>query len=117
MRPAERAARAGSRFVETLPQLPPGTPSPIRRALDEANALLEEALHDGLSRLRPGFGERASSAAASLGAVGLEGAARRVSVLAEALRTNDAACARAWLDAAIRLELTREATHGITTSA
>ncbi len=106
----------GSRFVETLPQLPPFTTSPIRRALHEASALLEEALHDGLSRLRPGFGERAASATAALGAVGLEGAARRVGVLAEAIRTNDAASARAWLDAAIRLELTREATLGITTT-
>lgn len=106
----------GPRHVETLPQLGPGTTSPIRRALHEASALLEEALHDGLARLRPGFAERATSAIDTLAAVGLEGAARRVSALAEAVRTNDAASARAWLDAAIRLELTREATLGVTTS-
>ena len=110
-----RVERDGSEVM--VAQIAVGTEdNPIFPQMHEASALLEEALHDGLSRLRPGFGERAASATAALGAVGLEGAARRVGVLAEAIRTNDAASARAWLDAAIRLELTREATLGITTT-
>jgi hypothetical protein len=101
-----------ARRVEDLPMLAPSVAPPIFQALDQANALLEEALHDGLARLRPGFVERAGVASSALAATGLMGAARRVTALAESVRTGDATTARAWLDAAIRIELTREATLG-----
>ncbi len=58
----------------------------------------------------PGLLERAAAATQTLRATGLEGAARRVAALADAVRTHDPSSARAWLDAAIRIELTREAT-------
>ncbi|MDF2695647.1 MAG: hypothetical protein K0S65_4030, partial [Labilithrix sp.] len=56
-----------------------------------------------------GFADRATHAADALGAVGLRGAQRRVLALRDAVKSGDAAAARVWLDAAVRLELTREA--------
>ena len=78
-------------------------------ALALASTLLEEALHDGLSHLRGGFAERATRAADALGAVGLAGARRRFLALRDAAKSGELGAARAWLDAAVRLELTREA--------
>ena len=99
-------------MVETLPLLAPRREPPIHAAALLATTLLEEALHDGLSRLRPGFADRATHAASALGAVGLMGAQRRILALHDAIASNAANAARAWLDAAVRLELTREATIG-----
>jgi len=67
------------------------------------SAVLEEVLHDGLSRPRPGLVERVSAAVEALAAAGLEGARTR---LATFLRERTLAH---WLDVALRVELTREA--------
>jgi len=96
-------------IVERLPLLAPRSEAPIHVALAAASTLLEEGLHDGLARLRGGFADRATHAADALGAVGLSGARRRVLALRDAVKTGDGGAARAWLDAAVRLELTREA--------
>ena len=95
-------------IVEKLPLLAPRSGSPIHAALAVATTLLEEALHDGLAHLRAGFADRATHAADALGAVGLAGARRRFLALRDTSKAGDGG-ARAWLDAAVRLELTREA--------
>jgi len=95
-------------IVEKLPLLAPRKEPPMSAALARAGTLLEEALHDGLSRLRGGFADRATQAGDALGAVGLAGARRRLLVLRDAAKRGDPSAARAWLDAAVRLELTRE---------
>jgi hypothetical protein len=95
--------------VESLPHVPPRPALASHVALDAAQALLEESLHDGLAHLRSGFGERASAVADALSQVGLAGAEKRIRALREAMT------ARSWLDAAVRLELTREATLAGTT--
>lgn len=99
-------------IVEKLPLLAPRKAPPIHAALAAASTVLEEALHDGLSRLRGGFADRATQAADALGAVGLAGARRRLVTLRDAAGSGDAGGARAWLDAAVRLELTRDAALG-----
>jgi hypothetical protein len=99
-------------MVERLPLLGPWRERPMAVATALAATLLEEALHDGLAHLRGGFGERATDAADALGAMGLGGAKQRILALRDAVKSGDAgstAGARAWLDAALRLELTREA--------
>jgi hypothetical protein len=95
-------------MVESLPLLAPRQEPPIHSATVVASTLLEEALHDGLARLRAGFADRAAHAAEALGAVGLRGVQRRVLALRDAVKSSDATAARVWLDAAVRLELTRE---------
>ena len=99
-------------IVEKLPLLAPREEPPIGSTLVRAGTVLEEALHDGLARLRPGFADRATQAADALGAVGLAEARKRIIALRDAAKAGDATAARAWLDAAIRLELTREAALG-----
>lgn len=96
-------------MVEGLPLLAPRKEPPIQAALALAGTLLEEALHDGVGNLRGGFADRATHAAEALAAVGLAGAQQRVVVLRDAVRSADASAARAWLDVAVRIELTREA--------
>ncbi len=96
-------------IVEKLPLLAPRQEPPLHAAVVLASTLLEEALHDGLSHLRAGFADRATHAADALGAVGLGGARRRLIALRDAAKGGDAGAARTWLDAAVRLELTREA--------
>lgn len=96
--------------MEKLPLLAPREEPPLHAATVLTATLLEEALHDGLSRVRGGFADRATQAAEALGAVGLAGARRRIVALRDAVTSGDVGAARAWLDAAIRLELTREAT-------
>ncbi len=95
-------------MVESLPLLAPRREPPFHAAIALAATLLEEALHDGLAHLRSGFIDRALHAAGVLGAVGLGGAQRRLLALREAVRSGSADAARIWLDAAVRLELTRE---------
>jgi SWIM zinc finger len=95
--------------VEALPLLAPHTEPPIHAAIVVASTLLEEALHDGLARLRSGFTDRAAHAAEALAAVGLRGAQRRILALRDAVKSSDSGAARVWLDAAVRIELTREA--------
>lgn len=77
--------------------------SPLEAACACAMDVLEEALHDGIGRLRAGFGERAAIAVSALAASGLEGARARLATFASE-RT-----AATWLEAALRVELTREA--------
>ena len=87
-------------------RLPPATrdePTPIHRALATTGAVLEEALHDGLGQLREGFAARVGAAARALADAGLEGARIRLEAFARAPTVD------AWLEAALRLELTREA--------
>ena len=95
-------------MVESLPLLAPRKEPPFHAAIALAATLLEEALHDGLAHLRVGFIDRALHAAGVLGAVGLGGAQRRVLALREAVSSGNADAARIWLDAAVRLELTRD---------
>ena len=91
--------------------------SPVRAAIALAASALEEAAHLGLAHLPASFAGRAAEAAARLDATGLRAAARRLERLRErvhALRDDAreaplAAAASAWMDAAIRVELTREA--------
>lgn len=97
------------RTVENLPLLAQRKERPMLVATTLASALLEEALHDGLMRVRAGFGDRAAHAAEALGAVGLDGAKKRVLALRDAVKSHAPTAARAWLDAAVRIELTREA--------
>ena len=101
-----------ARVVEKLPLLEPRSEHPLREATALAAAVLEEALHDGLATLRPGFVDRVTRGAEALGAVGLSGAQRRLVLLREAVQNADVGAARAWLDAVVRLELTREASFG-----
>ena len=89
--------------LDGLPATEAEAPSPLAAACARATDVLEEALHDGLAHLRQGFGERAAAATAALAATGLEGARARLAAFAEA-RTPSS-----WLDAALRVELTREA--------
>jgi hypothetical protein len=96
-------------LAETLPHLAPRKEPPMHAALRLTSTLLEEALHDGLARLRGAFADRATHAAEGLAAVGLAGSQQRVLALRDAVKTGDPAAARAWLDAAVRVELTREA--------
>ncbi len=101
------------RTVEGLPLLAPKKTPALVAAIERASTLLEEALHDGLARTRSGFADRAAETAHLLEAIGLTDAALRVKTLATAVKTSDPEGARAWLDAAIRIELTREATLGV----
>jgi hypothetical protein len=95
-------------MVERLPTLGPRRQTPVQAAVALAATVLEEALHDGLRHLRGGFADRVSHAAEALDAVGLAGARRRLLALRDAVRAGEENAARAWLDAAVRLELTRE---------
>ena len=89
--------------TERLPVSSCDEPTPLHRALGAAGAVLEEALHDGLGRLRDGFAGRITAATSALADAGLEGTRTRLAAFAIA-RTPDT-----WLEAALRLELTREA--------
>ena len=94
----------------SLPELASLAPEPIAAALARARALVEESLHDGLEHLRPGFLPRLQASAAALADVGLAGAEQRIATLADAIARGDGVAA--WLDAAIRLDLTAEALAG-----
>jgi hypothetical protein len=96
-------------IVETLPFLATRKETPLHAAIAVAATVLEEGLHDGLGRSRTGFADRAAHAASALGAVGLAGARERMLALGNAVKSSDVRAARAWLDAAVRLELSREA--------
>lgn len=97
-------------MVENLPLLAARSDPPLFSAIAMAATLLEEALHDGLLRVRPGFVERAAHVVEALGAVGLMSASKRFGALRDAVSgTSHEPAARAWLDAAVRLELSREA--------
>ena len=72
-----------------------------------AASVLEEVLHDGIARLRAGLADRATRAAEALGTVGLRGPRQMLLTLRDAVGQEPNA-ASAWLDAALRIELTRE---------
>jgi len=95
--------------VEKLPLVAARKDPPLVTAIAMANTLLEEALHDGLLRVRSGFVDRATHATESLAAVGLHSASKRFGALRDAVRSHEPTATRAWLDAAVRLELSREA--------
>jgi hypothetical protein len=94
--------RATSR-LDALPTLGPRPTTPMMLALETARAVMEEALHNGLAHLRPGFAESATRAADACSNVGLVSVETRIRALANSTEP------RAWLDAVIRLELTEEA--------
>jgi hypothetical protein len=96
-------------MVENLPLSAARNDPPLVMAIAMAGTLLEEALHDGLLRVRPGFVDRAAHATESLAAVGLTSASKRFGLLRDSVKAHEPTAARAWLDAAIRLELSREA--------
>jgi len=89
--------------IERLPVSARDEPTPLHLALATTSAALEEALHDGLGRPRAGFDERIAAATAALADAGLEGARTRLAAFAKARSPEN------WLEAALRLELTREA--------
>jgi hypothetical protein len=93
-----------SASLDDLPVLASSVVAPMHIALEGAQALLEEALHDGIAHPRGNFADRAARAADALSKVGLVGAEKRMRTLGEA------PSASGWLDAMIRLDLTREAT-------
>lgn len=99
-----------SPIVESLPFLQRRVESPMHTALMQAESVLEEVLHDGLLHARGGLVERVGHVSEALSAVGARGTARRFSALRDAVKRDARTATGAWLDAAMRLELTREAT-------
>ncbi len=91
--------------------------SPTLAALDVAASLLSEGCHVGLRHVRAEWIARTREAAARLDEVGLGGAAKRLRALAglvhaigdEAAAPRVRAATEAWMSAAIRVELMREA--------
>ena len=106
----EGAVTSAASRVDALPHFAPRAAQPMQLALDATQALLEESLHDGLAHLRPGFADRASAAADALSKVGLLAMERRIRALRASVVTH-APAAAAWIDASVRLELTREASN------
>ncbi|MBX3232074.1 MAG: hypothetical protein KIT84_19835 [Labilithrix sp.] len=95
-------------LLERLPRAAAATRTELEIAVERAGAVLEESLHDGLAHLGRGFADRTEEAARTAAGRGLVGLEHRLLALRSAL-ADPAAAARAWLDLAIRTELTREA--------
>ena len=88
---------------------------PVESAAAAALGLLDEGAHHGLRHAAAGYPDRLRAAGKRLDAVGLTDCAARLHRLDETLRTarsrgDDAwpETARAWADAAVRLQLVRE---------
>ncbi len=104
------------------PRLPAGRAEPpadpLEAALLAAASALEEAAHLGLRAVAPGWPDRIARTALELERVGLATIGRRLGAVGEGVRearrsgSADAwtASARAWLEAAVRVEITREVT-------
>jgi hypothetical protein len=92
--------------TDTSPQpLPPGvtTPDPLSAAVDDALAVLAEAVHRGLDHLSNGLLARTREVAAHLHRTGLRTAAARITAFA------DAPASATWLSAYLRLLVTADA--------
>ncbi|MBL0192844.1 MAG: hypothetical protein IPQ09_01245 [Myxococcales bacterium] len=101
----------GPTKVRALPPLAlRRTSSPLEEALTATEAALEELCCVGLGAATPGALNRLRRAAGQLDDVGLVGLARRaLRVVERTLAGETREAADAWLDAAARLSLTREA--------
>jgi hypothetical protein len=85
--------------------------SPIEDALHTAAGHLEAGAHQGLRLVGPGWASRVMGSAKELEGLGVSAIGERLEILSEKARTVDAegeAVARAWLDAAIRVNLALE---------
>jgi hypothetical protein len=78
---------------------------PMRDVLGRATGILEEGLHAGLDRAGPDFIKRVREIAEHTEQLGLRGLGQRFLRIAEATKET---APQAWMDAAIRMALTRE---------
>jgi hypothetical protein len=85
---------------------------PVEHALTTLEASLDELCHTGLSSPPRAVLGRLAGAAAKLDDTGLQGLAARARALESACQSTPASSPARWLDAAIRLALTREALVG-----
>jgi hypothetical protein len=88
----------------------PTRADPIDAAMARAESALEEVCHAGVAGVSRGAVERMAGAAQSLDDVGVAGVARRIRAIEAAVGAGDrAGAAAAWVDAALRVALAREA--------
>ena len=82
---------------------------PVAAAIDGAESVLAELAHVGIDAAPPALVQRCAASAAGLDDAGLASLATRMRSLEAAVKARAAEAPRAWLDAAVRAALVREA--------